>query len=130
MPHGGDWPVRLSSREPDPLGCAEMDRSPEPPLKTKVTTERLERQHLCLNFTFYSRIFAFPLENSESGMDDEIMTIKEVAAYLKIKEKTAYRLASESKIPGFKVGGSWRFRQKDIENWISAQSSDGGFESK
>ena len=39
--------------------------------------------------------------------DDEIFTIKEVATYLKIAEKTAYRLASEGKFPGFKVGGSW-----------------------
>lgn len=50
---------------------------------------------------------------------DEIMTIQEVALYLKIKEKTAYRLASEGKIPGFKVGGSWRFQKLDIENWIN-----------
>lgn len=55
-------------------------------------------------------------------MDSEIMTVKEVAAYLKIKEKTAYRLAADGKIPAFKVGGSWRFRQQDLEGWISAQS--------
>ncbi|AXI43138.1 helix-turn-helix domain-containing protein [Sulfitobacter sp. SK011] len=47
-------------------------------------------------------------------MDTDILTVREVAAYLKIKEKTAYRLAAEGKIPGFKVGGSWRFRQRDI----------------
>lgn len=51
-------------------------------------------------------------------MTSEIMTIKEVAAYLKLKEKTAYRLVAEGKIPGFKVGGSWRFKRADIEEWI------------
>jgi len=51
-------------------------------------------------------------------MDDEIWTIKEVAAYLKLKEKTAYALVAKGKIPGFKVGGAWRFRRADIENWI------------
>lgn len=56
-------------------------------------------------------------------MDSDVLTVREVAAYLKIKEKTAYRLAAEGKIPGFKVGGSWRFRQRDIENWIETQSS-------
>ncbi|MCZ0814243.1 helix-turn-helix domain-containing protein [Roseovarius sp. EGI FJ00037] len=56
-------------------------------------------------------------------MDSDILTLREVAAYLKIKEKTAYRLAAEGKIPGFKVGGSWRFRQRDIESWIKTQSS-------
>jgi excisionase family DNA binding protein len=55
-------------------------------------------------------------------MPDEIITIQEVAAYLKIKEKTAYRLVAEGKIPGFKVGGAWRFRRSEIEAWIDKQS--------
>tara|TARA_R110001583_G_scaffold113519_3_gene264028 strand:+ start:5036 stop:5320 length:285 start_codon:yes stop_codon:yes gene_type:complete len=51
-------------------------------------------------------------------MTDEIMTLKEVADYLKLAEKTAYRLAAEGKLPGFKVGGSWRFKKEDILQWI------------
>ena len=51
-------------------------------------------------------------------MTDEILTLKEVAEYLKLAEKTAYRLAADGKLPGFKVGGSWRFKQADIESWI------------
>ena len=51
-------------------------------------------------------------------MADEILTLKEVADYLKLTEKTAYRLAAEGKLPGFKVGGSWRFKREDIEKWI------------
>ncbi|MZI94844.1 helix-turn-helix domain-containing protein [Vibrio ruber] len=51
-------------------------------------------------------------------MTDQILTLKEVAAYLKLAEKTAYRLASEGKLPGFKVGGSWRFKREDLESWI------------
>ena len=54
-------------------------------------------------------------------MTDEILTLKEVATYLKLAEKTAYRLAGEGKLPGFKVGGSWRFKQSDIESWIEKQ---------
>lgn len=54
-------------------------------------------------------------------MVDQILTLKEVAAYLKLAEKTAYRLASEGKLPGFKVGGSWRFKRKDLEAWIEKQ---------
>ncbi len=52
----------------------------------------------------------------------DIMTIREVADYLKLTEKTAYRLVAEGKIPGFKVGGSWRFRRSEIEGWIDRQS--------
>ncbi len=54
-------------------------------------------------------------------MTDEILTLKEVAKYLKLAEKTAYRLAAEGKLPGFKVGGSWRFKEEDIEMWIQKQ---------
>ena len=57
-------------------------------------------------------------------MNSEILTLKEVADYLKLAEKTAYRLAAEGKLPGFKVGGSWRFKREDIESWIE-QSKTG-----
>ena len=56
-------------------------------------------------------------------MMDQILTLKEVAAYLKLAEKTAYRLASEGKLPGFKVGGSWRFKREDLETWIEENKS-------
>ncbi len=54
-------------------------------------------------------------------MTEQIMTLKEVAAYLKLTEKTAYRLSAEKKLPGFKVGGSWRFKLSDLEAWIEQQ---------
>ena len=57
-------------------------------------------------------------------MLDDILTLKEVASYLKLAEKTAYRLAAEGKLPGFKVGGSWRFKKLDIEGWIESQKKD------
>lgn len=56
-------------------------------------------------------------------MTDEILTIQELASYLKLNEKTAYRLASEGKLPGFKIGGSWRFKRTDLETWIEAQKA-------
>jgi len=56
-------------------------------------------------------------------MTDEILTLKEVAVYLKLAEKTAYRLAAEGKLPGFKVGGSWRFKQEDVAAWIEEQKN-------
>lgn len=56
-------------------------------------------------------------------MQSDIMTIDEVAEYLKLKVKTAYHLAAKGDIPGFKVGGAWRFRRRDIEAWIHQQTS-------
>lgn len=58
-------------------------------------------------------------------MTDEILTLKEVAEYLKLAEKTAYRLAAEGKFPGFKVGGSWRFKREDVLSWIESQKLAG-----
>lgn len=52
---------------------------------------------------------------------NEIMTIKEVAEFLRLTEKTTYRYALEGKIPAFKVGGAWRFRKSKIEQWIEKQ---------
>ena len=51
-------------------------------------------------------------------MNLEVLTIRELADLLKINEKTAYKLAAGGKIPGFKVGGSWRFERQEIANWM------------
>lgn len=59
-------------------------------------------------------------------MNTDIMTIDEVATYLKLKLKTAYHLAAKGDIPGFKVGGSWRFRRAEIEEWINNQRGKTG----
>ena len=57
-------------------------------------------------------------------MQTDIMTVKEVSDYLKLAEKTAYRLAAQGKIPAFKIGGSWRFRKSEIDAWIEKQSNE------
>jgi excisionase family DNA binding protein len=50
------------------------------------------------------------------------MTVKDLALYLEIAKKTAYRFALEGKIPGFKVGSSWWFRKAEIDKWIVHKS--------
>jgi excisionase family DNA binding protein len=57
-----------------------------------------------------------------NSIEGEILTITEVADYLKVTERTIYRLAGAKKIPAFKVGGMWRFSRADIEAWIKQQS--------
>lgn len=51
-----------------------------------------------------------------------IFTIKEVSDYLKVTERTIYRLAAGQQLPAFKVGGSWRFSRSEIDSWIKTQS--------
>jgi len=53
---------------------------------------------------------------------DSIMTIEEVAKYLKIPKSTVYILAQEGKIPCQKVGRQWRFRKNTIDNWLDSQT--------
>ncbi|MCS7016993.1 MAG: helix-turn-helix domain-containing protein [Gemmatales bacterium] len=60
-----------------------------------------------------------------STREGEILTIKQVAEYLKVTERTIYRLAAAKKIPAFKVGGTWRFSLSDIDRWIKQQSRGG-----
>lgn len=59
-------------------------------------------------------------------MNDDILTVKELAAWLKLNEKTAYKLVLEGKIPGFKVGGSWRIKREEIVKWIEQQHKEKG----
>ena len=51
-------------------------------------------------------------------MYPEIMTIKQVAKYLQVDEKTIYRLAQRAEIPCFKIGYTWRFKKEKIDKWI------------
>ena len=53
----------------------------------------------------------------------EILTVTEVAEYLKVAERTIYRLAAAKTIPAFKVGGTWRFSRAEIDKWIKHQSA-------
>lgn len=53
--------------------------------------------------------------------DEEILTLQELSAYLKIAEKTLYGYAQKGKIPGIKVGSAWRFRKTDIDAWLEEQ---------
>jgi len=59
----------------------------------------------------------------------EVMTVHEVAEFLKVTDRTIYRLASEGKLPSFKVGGSWRFCRADLVKWMAEQAAAGSEES-
>lgn len=48
----------------------------------------------------------------------DVLTLNEVAEYLRIPRSTAYKLAQEGKIPGQKVGRHWRFHRTVVEQWL------------
>jgi len=53
---------------------------------------------------------------------DEVLTIQEIAALLKLADKTVYSMAQEGELPAFKVRGQWRVRRADFEAWIEHQA--------
>ncbi|MGI9543544.1 MAG: helix-turn-helix domain-containing protein [Cyclobacteriaceae bacterium] len=55
---------------------------------------------------------------------DEIMTVEEVAKYLKMKPQTIYIWAQKGKIPAAKIGKEWRFRRDVIDAWFNQYFSD------
>ena len=54
-------------------------------------------------------------------MNDEIMTLPDLAAYLKLAERTVYAYAQRGILPGIKVESSWRFRRADVDAWLDRQ---------
>lgn len=54
-------------------------------------------------------------------MNHEIMTIEEVAGYLRVSERTVYDWAQKGQLPGGKLGTTWRFKRSDIESWVNRQ---------
>jgi len=54
-------------------------------------------------------------------MENDIMTLEEVAAYLKLKPQTIYTWAQDKKIPAAKLGKEWRFKKSIIDEWIIQQ---------
>jgi excisionase family DNA binding protein len=64
-----------------------------------------------------------------AGADHEILTLEEVAHYLRLKPQTIYKWAQEKRIPAVKLGKEWRFRRSIIDRWLDDRllSEDSGF---
>ncbi|MFL5495265.1 MAG: helix-turn-helix domain-containing protein [Gemmatimonadales bacterium] len=67
-------------------------------------------------------------ENGRSPAND-ILTLEEVASYLRLTPQTIYKWAQEKRIPGAKLGKEWRFRKSIIDRWLDDQilRDDSGF---
>jgi excisionase family DNA binding protein len=62
-------------------------------------------------------------------VEHEILTLEEVAHYLRLKPQTIYKWAQEKRIPAVKLGKEWRFRRSIIDRWLDDQllADDSGF---
>jgi len=52
---------------------------------------------------------------------EELLTIDELASYLKISKHTLYKMVEIGKIPALKVANQWRFKKEDINMWLEKQ---------
>ena len=60
-------------------------------------------------------------------MTEDILTIEEVAKYLRVSDRTVYDWAQKGEIPAGKIGTVWRFKKSEIENWVNARLSSSAF---
>ena len=58
-------------------------------------------------------------------MGPRVLTVRELAGYLRIHQSTVYRLLRERKLPAFRVGTDWRFSRETIERWMREQQKRG-----
>jgi len=58
-------------------------------------------------------------------MSQPLLTLREVADYLRLSPKSVYRLAQTRSVPCLKVGGSWRFRRKELDDWVTSKLQEG-----
>ena len=55
---------------------------------------------------------------------DFIMTVEEVSEYLRLAQSTVYKLLNEGRLPGRKIGGSWRCSRRALDGWIECGMQD------
>ncbi|MDH5347225.1 MAG: helix-turn-helix domain-containing protein [Nitrospira sp.] len=57
-----------------------------------------------------------------SARDGEILTVMEVAKFLRVPKSTVYKLARVGELPASKIGKHWRFLRRDIHDWMHSRS--------
>jgi len=53
----------------------------------------------------------------------KLMTIKEVADYLRLSRVTVYKMTRQGKIPALKIGKQWRYNKSEIDSWVKQKSN-------
>jgi len=63
------------------------------------------------------------MASSENPGPSKILTVAEVAEYLRVHRSTIYRLLKSGGIPAFRVGSDWRFNSEAIDRWLQSQQT-------
>jgi excisionase family DNA binding protein len=63
------------------------------------------------------------LKNETGGLEVDILTVHEVARYLRLSEAKVYKLAKQSSIPAIRFGKTWRFRKDLLDEWMRKETT-------
>ena len=69
-------------------------------------------------------------ESRKQAEDSVIMTVKDVAKYLRMSEAKVYRLVKEDLLPAVRIGKTWRFRKDLLDDWLKESSENKGKSSR
>ena len=76
------------------------------------------------NITSFSKdCNCFNVRGFNMNDDNDILTIEEVAKYLRVSDRTVYDWAQKGEIPAGKIGTVWRFKKSEVEHWVNARLS-------
>ena len=53
--------------------------------------------------------------------EGEVLTVADVAEYLRVHPSTIYKLLKARTLPAFRIGTDWRFKREHIDEWRVAQ---------
>jgi len=75
-----------------------------------------------------------PMSDSAKVVDDSneadrrptIMTLEEVAKYLRVHKSTVYRMTRAGTIPSTRVSHQWRYKKARVDEWLASQGDDNG----
>ncbi len=63
--------------------------------------------------------------DSAAHSESEILTVMEVARFLRVPKSTVYKLARLGQLPASKIGKHWRFLRRDIHEWMHSRGQQG-----
>jgi len=80
-----------------------------------------------ISFTMNNAVSATTMfqPNGAPSTDDEILTVMDVARFLRVPKSTVYKLARVGELPASKIGKHWRFLRHDIHEWMHSRSQQG-----
>jgi excisionase family DNA binding protein len=100
------------------------------------TVSRSNEHYPRLKFSISSADIPFTMNNAVSASmmlqqngapstDGEILTVLDVARFLRVPKSTVYKLARVGELPASKIGKHWRFLRRDIHEWMHSRSKQG-----